>query len=135
MTERQDTNVLNGDIAMRTIVHIAAIVLLLAAPSLALAHARLRQAEPPVDGTVRNPPTQVEITFTEAVEPRFSSITVENASGTRVDKQDTHVTGSDAHRLAVSVNPLSPGTYKVVWRVTAVDTHKSESTFTFTVAP
>ncbi len=120
---------------MRTISHAAAIILLLAAPSLAFAHARLRQADPPVDGTVRSPPTQVEITFSEAVEPRFSAITVADAAGTMMDKQDAHIVGNDAHRLAVGVSPLPPGTYKVVWRVTAVDTHKSEGTFTFTVAP
>ena len=120
---------------MRTVSHAAAALLLLASPTMALAHAHLRQAEPAVEGTVRVPPTQVEITFTEAVEPRFSSITVADASGARVDKQDVHAVGGDARRLAVSVNRMQPGTYKVVWQATAVDTHKSEGTFAFTVAP
>ena len=45
-------------------------------PSLAHAHAHLRQAEPPVGGTVRSAPAQVDLTFSEAVEPRFSTVVV-----------------------------------------------------------
>jgi methionine-rich copper-binding protein CopC len=41
----------------------------------------------------------------------------------------------DARILRVSLPPLSPGTYRVVWRVLSVDTHVSEGDFTFDVAP
>jgi len=49
-------------------------------PSLAHAHAHLRQAEPPVGGTVRSAPAQVDLTFSEAVEPRFSTVAVTDAA-------------------------------------------------------
>lgn len=121
---------------MRTTIHtIVAAVILLATPTLAHAHAQLRRAEPPVGGTVRSPPAQVEITFNEAVEPRFSAIEITDASGVQMDKHDVHAVAGDAHRLAVSLGPLPVGVYKVVWRATAVDTHKTEGTFSFTVAP
>ena len=113
----------------------AAACFLLAAPSIALAHALLSQAAPAVDGTVKEPPTQVEITFSQAVEPRFSSITVAGSSGARMDKQDVHAVAGDARRLAVSVTRMQPGTYKVTWQVTGVDTHRTDGAFTFTVAP
>jgi copper resistance protein C len=35
----------------------------------------------------------------------------------------------------VSLRPLSPGSYKVVWRVLSVDTHTTEGSFSFSVAP
>ena len=74
------------------------------------------------------------INFTEAVEPRFSTITVLNAQGAQVQTGKPHLVGGDAH-LAVALKPLQPGTYTVIWHATATDTHKTEGKFTFTVAP
>jgi hypothetical protein len=31
--------------------------------------------------------------------------------------------------------PLTPGTYRVSWRVVSVDTHPTEGNFTFTIKP
>ena len=42
---------------------------------------------------------------------------------------------SDATVLTVSVGNLPAGTYKVTWKVTSVDTHKTHGSFTFTVQP
>ncbi len=104
-------------------------------PSLAQAHAHLREAEPPVGGTVRSAPAQVDLTFSEAVEPRFSTVAVTDAAGAQVDKRDLHVVAGDGKHLAVSLGALPPGTYSVAWHATSVDTHKTEGSFTFTVAP
>ncbi len=120
---------------MRSLTYVCTSTLLLLVPTLALAHAQLRQADPPVGGTVRASPAQVELTFSEAVEPRFSTIAVEDAGGVRIDKNDPHVMQGDAKHLAVSLGVLPPGTYKVVWHATSVDTHKTEGAFTFTVGP
>ena len=125
---------------MHTILRSAAAALLLAmpgllAPCLAHAHAELREAEPPVGSTVRGAPAQVKLTFSAAVELRFSSVAVTDAAGAQVDKGDLHAAGGDAKHLAVSLGALRPGTYKVVWRATSVDTHKTEGSFSFTVAP
>ena len=51
----------------------------------------------------------------------------------RVDKGDLHIAPDNAKRLAISVGPLAPGLYKVVWHVTSTDTHKTEGSFSFTV--
>lgn len=109
------------------------VIALLVLPTAALAHAHLRSAQPPVGGTVKAP-SQVEITFSEGVEPRFSSIKVTNAAGQEVDRSDPHTLGN-ADRLAVSLKPVGPGAYHVVWHATAVDTHKTEGSFDFTVVP
>jgi methionine-rich copper-binding protein CopC len=111
---------------------------LLAAAGLALsagqasAHAFLKTATPAVGSTVQQPPAEVVIDFTEGVEPTFSTITVQDASGTSVDAGGVHLQGGDTH-LAVPLKPLKPGTYKVTWHATAVDTHKTQGSFSFTV--
>ncbi len=102
--------------------------------SQASAHAFLKTATPAVGGTVTQPPSQVAIDFTEGVEPRFSTITVEDAQGNPVAAGAPHLLGKST-RLAVDIKPLPPGTYTVVWHATATDTHRTEGKFTFTVKP
>lgn len=102
--------------------------------SQASAHAFLKTASPAVGSTVQQPPTEVVIDFTEGVEPQFSTITVQDASGANVEAGGVHLKDGDTH-LAVGLKPLQAGTYKVVWHATAVDTHKTEGNFTFTVRP
>ena len=99
----------------------------------ALAHAFLQSATPAVGSTVAAP-SEVEITFTEGVEPRFSSIAVQDAAGGSVTAGTVHPAGGAA-RLAVALKPLPPGTYQVSWHATAVDTHRTEGSFRFTVRP
>jgi methionine-rich copper-binding protein CopC len=98
----------------------------------ASAHAFLKTATPAVGSTVAQPPGEVVITFTEGVEPRFTTISVQSASGQDMGNGAVHLVGDDT-KLALPLKPLQPGTYKVVWHATAVDTHKTEGNFTFTV--
>jgi len=37
--------------------------------------------------------------------------------------------------LRVALKPLPAGTYKVIWRVLSVDTHRTNGSFTFRVGP
>ncbi len=104
-------------------------------PSLAWAHAHLRSAAPAADSTIPVSPPGVVITFSEGVEPKFSTIEVEDAAGKRVDKQDPHTAPNDNKVLSVSLPSLPPGTYKVIWHATAVDTHKTDGSFSFTIRP
>lgn len=105
----------------------------IAVASPAFAHAHLRSANPAADSTVAASPTAVAITYSEAVEPKFSTIEVQDAAGKRVDKNNPYTAPGDAKILSVDVPSLPPGTYKVIWHATAVDTHKTDGTFTFTV--
>lgn len=108
---------------------------LLGTASVAFAHAHLRSADPAVDSTVAAAPKEVTITFSEAVEPGFSSIEVQDGSGKRVDDGKPHTAASDGKLLSVGLSTLAPGTYTVTWHATAVDTHKTDGTFSFTVKP
>jgi copper resistance protein C len=99
------------------------------------AHAFLDHAVPAVGSSVRTAPTEISAWFTQELEPAFSTIEVTDAGGTRVDKADPHVDPSDATELHVSLKPLPAGDYRVHWRVLSVDTHRTDGTFPFTVAP
>jgi copper resistance protein C len=100
----------------------------------AFAHAFLDSASPGVGSESAIPPAAVTITFTEDVEPDFSTIEVRNAQGVRVDKADPHLVGDHRNELAVKVPKLPPGEYTVTWHATSVDTHKTEGRFEFDVA-
>jgi methionine-rich copper-binding protein CopC len=99
------------------------------------AHAFLDHSEPRVGETIGKAPKEVKIWFTQQPEPAFSSIKVLNSDGKQIDENDTHPDKDDAKELIVSLPDLSPGTYKVVWHVLSVDTHKTQGDFKFTVQP
>ena len=113
---------------------VVAAMLLAAAVPPAFAHALLRKAIPAVGATVHAAPTTVTLTFSEGVEPSFSTISVVDAKGARVDTGAPH-NGVIKKILIVGLQPLAAGTYTVEWHATSVDTHKTEGKFTFTVAP
>lgn len=105
---------------------------LLAAPKDAAAHAHLKQSKPEAGSVVSAAPRQVVLTFTEKLEPKFSSIEVRNAKGTPVQVGKAQG-GADRTQLRVPLKPLGPGTYTVNWRALSVDTHRTQGSFTFTV--
>src|SRR5205807_8779600 len=95
-------------------------LLLLFATGEATAHAFLDHAEPGVGNKVAAPPREVTLWFTQKLESAFSSITVTNAAGERVDTGKARVSGT---QMSVSLRPGGAGTYHVNWRVLSVDTH------------
>jgi len=107
----------------------------LAFASGALAHAFPDHAAPAVGSTVRSAPAAVSIWFTQELEQAFSTIRILDAKGNVVASSDRAVDPSDRTLLRLAVPPLSPGTYRVVWRVLSVDSHVTEGDFTFAVAP
>jgi methionine-rich copper-binding protein CopC len=106
------------------------LLLLLFAANEAHAHAMLDHAEPRVGNKVATPPREVTLWFTQKLEQAFSTITVTNAAGQRVDSGKTRVSGS---QMSVSLRPGGTGTYHVNWHVLSVDTHTTEGNFTFQV--
>jgi hypothetical protein len=109
-------------------------VLVALVPTVALAHAQLQKASPPVGSTMRSAPPELVLTFTERLEPALSRIEVHDGAGRRVEKGAARV-GGDGRQLAVELVPLTPGTYKVIWSVVSIDTHPTEGDFTFQIAP
>jgi len=78
-------------------------------------------------------PATVAIWYTQDLEPAFSSLTVTNQAGQRVDLGNAQIAPAQPNELQVGLKPLPPGTYTVTWHVVSVDTHPTQGTFTFTV--
>jgi methionine-rich copper-binding protein CopC len=108
---------------------------LLAATGVAFPHAHLDQASPAPGSTVGQPPKEIALTFTNELEPAFSSIDVRDEKGASVQSGKATVDKRNHTQLSVPLKPLPPGTYKVIWRVLSVDTHRSQGNFTFRVGP
>jgi methionine-rich copper-binding protein CopC len=106
---------------------------LCASCALAEAHAMLDRANPAVGSTVATAPRSVTLSFTEKIEPAFSTVRVEDASGARVDQGKPQLERGSRNVLRVNLKALGPGTYKVIWKVLSVDTHRTEGSFSFQV--
>jgi methionine-rich copper-binding protein CopC len=115
----------------RTIIFIVGVVL--ASAGQALAHAHLDHASPVAGSTVTNAPDAVMLWFTEKLEPKFSTVEIVDAKGSSVEAGKAMVDSANAAELHVPLKSLPPGTYKVIWRVLSVDTHRTQGNFTFTV--
>ena len=102
----------------------------LLAASAAHAHAFLDHAEPRVGNKVASPPKEVTLWFTQKLEPAFSTVTVTNGAGERVDAGKARVSGN---QMSVPLRAGGAGTYHVNWHVLSVDTHTTEGNFSFQV--
>jgi copper resistance protein C len=103
-------------------------------PAGASAHSGLARSSPGAGATVMAP-KEVVLTFTEKLEPKFSNIEVRDATGAAVHDGKASGVPSQPTQMRVALKPLPAGTYKVIWRILSVDTHRSQGNFTFRVAP
>ncbi len=116
---------------MNRIVLLAALLL----PEAASAHALLESAVPAVGSVVRAAPDTLALTFSEAVEPRFTKVVVTDQAGANATAGPVRTDPSDAHGLLVPVRALPAGRVTVVWHAVSVDTHRTEGTYRFTIQP
>jgi copper resistance protein C len=115
---------------MRIHMLILCLLLLAFGGTAANAHAFLDHASPLVGGAVHAAPHEVSLSFTQNLEPAFSSVEVTDGKGARVDQGKAQVSGST---MRIGLKSLSPGTYRVHWHALSVDTHKTEGSFSFQV--
>jgi copper transport protein len=102
-------------------------------PRVASAHALYEKSQP-ASGAQLEAPGQIQVWFTEAVEPTFSVLEVLDVSRKRVDLQDTHAAPGESRALLVSVPELPDGTYMVAWRaLSSVDGHVTRGVFPLVV--
>jgi len=115
---------------MRILTFAISALLTVTAAATAEAHAFLDHAEPRVGSTVSTAPRELVLSYTQNLEPAFSSVEVSDANGARVDLGKPSIS---AGVMRVGLKPLPPGTYRVRWKVLSVDTHTTEGSFTFHV--
>ncbi len=105
-------------------------------PSGASAHAYLIKTVPAASGVLDTPPANVELTYDEAVEPRFAIVSVTDADGRQVAAGAVRRSPTNPDTLVVPVRPNLPqGWYLVYWRAISVDGHPVQGAFTYAVGP
>jgi copper transport protein len=107
----------------------------LALPASAWAHAALLHAVPAASGIVNTPPSQVALTYSERVEPRFAIVSVTDASGRQETAGPPHRNATNGDELDVPLKRTPQGWYLVFWRAISVDGHPVRGAFTFAVGP
>jgi copper resistance protein C len=100
----------------------------------AFAHAHLVKADPAAGSTVATPPSVLLMTFTEALEVPFCTVTVTNAAGAAQQTAKPQAVPGHADERSIPLHISAPGKYSVTWHALSVDTHKTQGSFTFTVA-
>ena len=97
------------------------------------AHAYPAVSVPNNGTTLIEPPSEVRIQFTEAIEMAFSAITVIGPNKEVVSHGKLRKLADDS--VAIGLKPLQAGNYTVEWQVLSVDTHVTEGVLRFTIAP
>jgi hypothetical protein len=107
------------------------VVTLLLAATLAFAHSVPVEMSPAANSTV-SAPASVIVHFSEALEPKFSTLTLADADGKLVSKEHS-VVSADTKVMTLPLPALAPATYTVNWTSVAVDSHRAQGNYKFTV--
>jgi methionine-rich copper-binding protein CopC len=99
----------------------------------ALAHARPTVMNPAPDSTVAAP-SKISVTFSEALVAQFSSLKLVDGKGQQVGHEKSKGDPSDPKVMTLTVPASLPaGSYRVHWVAAAVDGHRMEGEYKFTV--
>lgn len=103
-------------------------------PRTADAHANLMQSDPPAQSSVSRAPDQVQLVFSEPVEPRFIEVSVLDRDRNRVDAGDAQLAAGTNDTVVASLGDVPPGVYTIAWRVVStVDGHTTRGLVPFNV--
>ena len=120
----------------RIVLGLAVVAVMALLPSVASAHAYLVKTVPAASVVLNVPPPTVQLTYDEAVEPRFAIISVTNAAGRQQTTGPVYRSPADPDTLVVPLRPHLPeGWYLIFWRAISVDGHPVEGAFTYAVGP
>jgi methionine-rich copper-binding protein CopC len=117
--------------------HSMAVIALFASSLIATsasAHPTLKSAMPPANVAASSSPTEIRLTFSEGVIPKFSGLELKDQGGKAVATGPAATDPKDKKQLVVPLKaPLAAGDYTVNWHVVSEDTHRVEGQYTFKV--
>jgi methionine-rich copper-binding protein CopC len=109
------------------------LLVVLAAPSVAWAHASLVKSVPAQRAVLYSSPAKIQLWFNERLEARYSSVSLLDGSGTILETGVVEIAGDDPKSIHTAIKSLPPGTYTVKYRVLSTDGHVVENQFSFTI--
>ena len=118
-----------------TVVAVVAAGIALLVPAAASAHAYLIKTVPAASVVLNTPPSSVQLTYDEAVEPRFAIISVTDAAGHSLTTGPVTRSPSNPDTLVVPIKHVPEGWYLVYWRAISVDGHPVQGVFEFAIGP
>ncbi|MEJ0097845.1 MAG: copper homeostasis periplasmic binding protein CopC [Bauldia sp.] len=110
-------------------------LLVLGLTGAAWAHAHLTSAVPATGGTVSVAPTELDLTFSEGVNLKFTGVKVTGPGNAEVHVGDAMLMDGDTTLMVPISGTLVAGAYSVAWHALSTDGHKTTGTYTFTVKP
>lgn len=119
---------------MRRVLFGGAAAMLLAVAPAAFAHAYLKSSNPAAGATVGLHTSSLQLSFTEAVQPKFCTVTVVGGMGMHAETAKPKNLPGHSDELVVPLHFQTPGSYIVTWHALSADTHKTHGTFSFTVS-
>ena len=120
---------------MTRFVRLAMAAALCLVPAAVRAHGALRSSTPPAGAQLRSAPTEIRLTFNEAVVAGASRIALLGPSGPRTLGQ-ARVRDQEPKVLVVAVDgPWTSGEHTVRWQIAGKDGHPVRGEFAFTILP
>ena len=121
-------------LVLASLLALLAFTWLLITPNGASAHANFTSAEPAPNSELETAPDRIIIWFTEPLEPALSNIQVLDATGQRVNLDNSEVDDLNPLVMSVGLGDVPDGTYTVAWKnVSTVDGHRARGSFVFAV--
>lgn len=105
------------------------------APGRAFAHAHLKSATPVPGDTIAAAPRELDLTFSEDLNLKFSGVTVSGPGNAMVPTGTATLTKGGATLSIPLPARLGPGGYTVRWHALSADGHKTHGSYSFTVKP
>lgn len=112
----------------------ASAVALLAVATQALAHAHLVTSVPADKASVAAP-SELDLTFTEGLNLKFSGVTLTGPDKKDVVLGEGMLMDEDKALMVPVSGKLMPGVYTVQWHALSTDGHKTNGSYSFTVNP
>jgi len=99
------------------------------------AHAHLVSALPPINGTVKDAPQELDLKFSEELNLKFTGVKVTGPDKKQVKTDGDMLMDGDKSFMVNLPAGLPAGTYKVEWHALSQDGHKTHGDYKFTVKP